>query len=1140
MNPTPLLALIHLLIAAFPVASALDANRNGISDVWEAAHPAAAAALHADSDGDGVSNRDEGLAWTDPDDPASVLRPGDFRIEENEVRFGFDGQRWMRDTVVESDDFQSWSRDRQPGSSDGSPVEVARPADGERGFFRIARYAALNSDTDALNNREEEELGTDPLLWDTDGDRVSDDQEFLNGTDPLTSTDSDNDTLPDDWERWCLSFDAGDGFATLADISPATDFDGDGILDGQEFALGTSPVVALKNIVFFLTEDQSPDLGCLGTVGLDTPQLDSLGTSGVIFERAFALSPVCSPSKMALFTGTYPHTNSAYRNVPNYGTDFPLTGDPSQLNLGGVHEDLPTLIEIFRDRGWHTAVSSKSHVQPIRKFPYHQGHGNPGTPAAVTTVVNSTISAAGDRPFFLCFNIGSPHLPFKAVPNANGVWNPTGGLLGDGGVTNVDPNSIVVPNSMPDVPGVRQDWADYYGAIEVIDSIYAAMRDALQANGVLDDTLIVFSGDHGIGLHRFKQSIYGLHVPLLIDGPGVTGGRRLDEPVSHFDLAPTFLDFAGIPAPSSMAGKSLLPVLAGDDGIDDRHTILAACHERYDARAVCDGRYYYVHNIRQVQGATLANPANALNADQFKGGTPWFNRAYDATLTATGTPQRELLRQLVEGELPEFELYDLDADPWCVDNLATDPAHAEIKARLAAELADWRLATEDYNQSPTELVRRSERFVSIDPPPAPEGGLTFADDFDAASGPLDTDPGWSLDLAGNAGAGFTLGGDRVDAPPGPVTLATREDSALPAGSPFHASVTTGFAGSGVASGIAFGIIADGGSHSFWQFMLADGRTTVGGAGKDVRLYRVEQGTQQGSPLLSVNGLTDYPADNTAFPVEVTGQEGSSLVDLRIFDATGATYYENRSFDLGGPIPVGSRFGLTTWSSGSSFFDDFLVRFTGPLSLTLDFEHAGLLDDRPEWSTLVAGNGGTDFSFATDPFDSGNTVTNAPAGPLALATYEPLALPSGSAFEARLEVGFPSSGIFGGLAFGVAGSDDWFSFELADGTTANGAVEDRLFRIRRSQAGSVSILHAPAPGSLPVISRDRRYELVLSGSAGSAEVRCRILDTLTSATLVDTTLDLGAPVPASTRFGLIANSSGSTIYDQLAITITPNP
>jgi N-sulfoglucosamine sulfohydrolase len=428
---------------------------------------------------------------------------------------------------------------------------------------------------------------------------------------------------------------------------------------------------------------------------------------------------------MSIYTGTMPHHNAGFQNVQNYPEGaFPLppTVDP-QYNDGGVHEDLPTFIEILNDRGWFTAVSHKVHVEPVRKYPYAKGYGQPDTPATATSYIDSLVPLAGDRPFFMMFNLGSPHLPFRSFPNKNGFWSGTGGLTGDGHVTNVDANQVEVPPCYPDVPGVRQDMADYYGAIEVIDSIFGAVADALAANNARTNTLIIFTGDHGIGLHRAKQSCYGLglHIPLLMSGPGMAGGRTVNHPVSHTDLAPTFLDFAGLLPPPTMTGRSLLPLLAGTtDTFPDRPTMLTGSHHRYDARAVCDGRYYYIRNLRNVVGATLANPAQALNADSYQSTSPYFNRTYNATVAATGTPQRELLRLLVEGELPSEELYDMDTDLWMATNLISQPDLQGVVERLRGEMARWRMTTEDYQTSSAELVRRTERYVP------PTGGFTVS------------------------------------------------------------------------------------------------------------------------------------------------------------------------------------------------------------------------------------------------------------------------------------------------------------------------------------------------------------------------------------------------------------------------------
>ena len=1145
---------LSILLVLIATASALDVNRNGVSDVWEAKYPDAAAQPEADFDGDGVRNIDEGKHWTDPGDPSSVLRVEGFHLEGGEARFLFTESRWMRDTVVESENLRTWTRDGIPVAGNSETVAVARPATADRGFYRVVRHDALNSDTDALSNREEEELGTNPELWDTDGDKVSDCQESLNGTDPLSAADSDGDGIPDDWKRWIINHDPNDDVTDFEHVNLTSDFDGDGVPDFVEFQLGTSPVTPIRNVILFLSEDQSIDLGCMGTVGLSTPNVDSFAQSAVLFEKAFCLAPVCSPSKMAMFTGTYPHTNSANRNVTNYGVDFPLVGDPSNLGLGGVHEDLPTLIEILRDRGYFTATSHKSHVQPIRKWPFHKGYGQPTTVAVTQSYINDIVTSSGDRPFYMTFGIGAPHLPFRGILQNQGLWSPTGGLTGDGRATNVDANAIVVPNCYPDVPAVRQDFADYYGAIQCVDTIFGAVMDRLEALGILDETLVIYTSDHGIGLHRAKQSIYttGTQIPLLIGGAGIQGDIRIQAPVSHLDLVPTILDFVEIPKPPGMAGTSLMPILHGSETtVPGRRTVMASTHDKYDGRAVCDGRYYYVRNIRKISGSEMRAPQlnaqgidpvldRGLNTDQYKSGSPWFNRTYDATVAAAGSPGNQLLADLLSGNVPDEELFDLDADPWCVNNLANDPTLASIRTRLAGELSSWRLATEDYNQSPTEMVRRETRHVPLDPPPPPSGGFTLDDSFDTGSGPLDADPSWSLDIAGTSGADFTLGGGLVDAPAGPLTLATRESSELPPGSAFSVSVTTGFQGTGVASGIAFGVVPDGGSHSFWQFMLADGRSSIGGAGKDVRIFRVEQGAQQIPALLSVNSLPDYPTNGARFILTVNGAVGSPLVDLTIRAENGANYYTHSDFDLGAPVPAGSRFGLTSWSSGSSFFDDFHVNFTGPLTWLETFDHSGSLDARPLWTTLAFGNSAADFTFVPDPFGGTDPVLKAAAGPLMLASPDPLKLPAGSAFTVRLKVGFQAAGISGGLVFGLEDASRWFSFELGDGATANAAVQNRLLRIRRSDSGGISNLLNPAAGTLPLVTRDRFYQLSISGTAGSPNINYSITDSVTSAVLASGTHELGTPVATLTRFGVLSNSSAATVFDDLEIIFTPAP
>ncbi len=463
------------------------------------------------------------------------------------------------------------------------------------------------------------------------------------------------------------------------------------------------------NILVFIIEDQSADLGCLGTKGLATPHLDAFAKGGTNFTRAFALSPVCSPSKMALLTGTYPHTNSALRNVKNYGVNFPLPKkDPSDLKLGGVHEDLPTLIELLREKNIFTAVTSKTHVQPIRKFPFHKGYAKPSRPEDAEHIVSDVIQRSADKPFFLWYNIGSPHLPFRSVPRVHGMWDPEAGINGDGGVTNVDAEAIEVPNCYPDTPAVRQDIADYYGAIQCLDTLFQSVLDTLKEKGELGNTLVIFTSDHGIGLHRAKQSIYaaGLQIPLLVQGPGTKPKQTINHPVSHLDLSPTILDYFEMPQPKSMIGKSLRRIIEGKQStFPDRPTILTACHRYYSARAVNDGRYYYIKNLTQPKGGTLEKPQRVLNQDQYQSGPPWFNRTYAATAAAKGTLPHTLLKQIVEGQLPNEELYDLKQDPWMINNLIGKKHQADLPF-LKKQLANWRKLSGDH---PKNLKRRTTK-----------------------------------------------------------------------------------------------------------------------------------------------------------------------------------------------------------------------------------------------------------------------------------------------------------------------------------------------------------------------------------------------------------------------------------------------
>ena len=272
------------------------------------------------------------------------------------------------------------------------------------------------------------------------------------------------------------------------------------------------------------------------------------------------------------------------------------------------------------------------------------------------------------------------------------------------------------------------DLAQYYSCIRNIDDFVGKMLKALEDSGQASRTIVVFTGDHGIGCQRGKTSVYpaGTQVPCFIKGPGVKTGRILSTPVSQMDFNPTFLEAFGVRPQAVCHGKSLWPILSGkQDALPDRTTIMTETNNSFmsapgrkgsttAARAVCDGRYYYIGNL--IQEKTTLPEAKALFVGSGDGeyGNPGPQYAIDLHDDTVRSKDKqplpyELLRQLCMGDAPKEELYDLDADPWGVKNLINDPAHAETLARMRKEFTDWRTFTKDADVHPSTIPRRTAK-----------------------------------------------------------------------------------------------------------------------------------------------------------------------------------------------------------------------------------------------------------------------------------------------------------------------------------------------------------------------------------------------------------------------------------------------
>lgn len=422
------------------------------------------------------------------------------------------------------------------------------------------------------------------------------------------------------------------------------------------------------NILFCIADDWgSPHASAYGDPAVSTPTFDRLASEGVLFTHAFTASPSCTPSRSAILTGQW-HWRLG-----------------SCANLHSVFPDaLTTYVELLEHGGYATGVTGK-HWGPGRL----QTPGRPvaGHPAASFREFLSRRPA--DRPFCFWLGSGDPHRPYDP---------------GSGAASGIDLAAIRVPACFPDDPVVRSDLADYYFEVQRFDALVGDAVAALEAAGLLERTLIVVTGDHGLPFPRGKSHLYdlGVRVPLVIRYPPlISAGRVIDDFVSLSELAPTFLELAGQPVPQEMTGRSLQPLLADrrSGRLDPRRDSVIFGKERHvPSQEAPDMGGYPCRGIRTREFLYIRN----FRPDRWPSGTPHYERAAipgcwyadtdngpTKTFLIENADRDEAHRRLYElsfGKRPAEELYDLEHDPDQLVNVAGDPAYRQQREALAARL----------------------------------------------------------------------------------------------------------------------------------------------------------------------------------------------------------------------------------------------------------------------------------------------------------------------------------------------------------------------------------------------------------------------------------------------------------------------
>lgn len=443
------------------------------------------------------------------------------------------------------------------------------------------------------------------------------------------------------------------------------------------------------NIFFILTEDQGAHMGALGTPGIQTPHMDSLAKSGVLFRQAFVAYSVCSASKAAIYTSLHNHTNGLLNNTANYHKPASKLTEAEKrrevYRLNRIDSQTQTLVERLKNAGYYQGVTHKLHVAPVERFPYDEFIPHSDGKAAAGFFQRAKQSG---KPWHLFFNISVSHRPF---PNSDKVK------------IRVNPAEVKLPAFLPDTPIIRQDWAEYLAAIEKADQYVGEALAALRESGAEDNTIIVFLGDHGPCYSHGKMTLHdlGLRVPLVIRMPGGTKGIVTDALASELDLAPTLLDLIGIPPFAKSHGVSLRPVLEGKVDAKPRGFVFAEISDRgplpndgMQERSIQDARWKLIYREKTQTNWRQVNADSILPK-------PWGNRAYNETLRVKDQfPEAfrilaEMHPQGLNGKVPPLELYDLKSDPDEMHNLANDVAHRDRRDQLYAALRQWVSDTAD-------------------------------------------------------------------------------------------------------------------------------------------------------------------------------------------------------------------------------------------------------------------------------------------------------------------------------------------------------------------------------------------------------------------------------------------------------------
>ena len=422
------------------------------------------------------------------------------------------------------------------------------------------------------------------------------------------------------------------------------------------------------NIVWIVVDDMSSHFGYQGEPFATTPRVDRLAKEGIVFSRAYATAPVCSTFRSAMITGMYQTTIGAHHHRSSRG----------ELKIE-LPRGVRTIPELFREAGYFTTItdaSGKRNGKQDYDFVYK--------PSDLYDGIDYSQRKKG-QPFFAQF-----HLRGGKIRNSEQGYK---AAMADMDLR-VERSAVTLPPYYPDHPVIREDWAQYLDSVNYTDIEVGRILYRLEKDGSLENTIVFFLTDHGISHARGKQFLYeeGILIPFVVWAPGLLPqGKVRDEFIAHIDLGATSLQLAGIPIPESMQGRPLF----GPDA-EPRDYVVSArdrCDETVDRiRSIRKGDFKYIRNFYPQR--PYLQPCAYKDAKPFM---PILRELY-----AAGKLNEAQSLQLAEIR-PEEELYDLNQDPWEINNLAEDPAYKDELSDFRALLGRWVMDTDDKGRYPESL-----------------------------------------------------------------------------------------------------------------------------------------------------------------------------------------------------------------------------------------------------------------------------------------------------------------------------------------------------------------------------------------------------------------------------------------------------